>query len=172
MNEVGRIATKLDDEHSESLIFHLGEWGDWINGGGWLIVQGYHVDFIFRDLNRVEKVIEDCLVGNVSTHYHTGYPHAFLNVMYSGELSNSKILVDPINQLSKLKAKTKLYPQVLKDAIIEIFTFEASFSLMFAKDNVEKDDISYVAGHCFRIISCMNQVLFAMNEEYCINEQT
>lgn len=42
---------------------------------------------------------------------------------------------------------------------------------MFAEDNVDKDDISYVAGHCFRTISCLNQVLFAVNEVYCINEK-
>jgi len=42
---------------------------------------------------------------------------------------------------------------------------------MFAKDNVDKDDVSYVMGHCFRTISCLNQVLFALNEEYCINEK-
>ncbi len=42
---------------------------------------------------------------------------------------------------------------------------------MFAEDNVDKDDIYYVCGHCFRSISCLNQVLFALNEEYCINEK-
>jgi|SRR5690625_18738 len=168
---LSKIATKLDDEHRENLISSLGEWGDWINGGGWIVVQGYHVDLIFRDVERVEKVIEECLLGNVSTHYHTGHPHAFLNVMYMGEISICKILSDPMKQLSKLKAKTKPYPQVLKNKIIGYFTFEASFSLMFAKDNVEKDDLSYVAGHVFRTISCLNQVIFAMNEEYSINEK-
>jgi hypothetical protein len=49
--------------------------------------------------------------------------------------------------------------------------FEASFSLMFAEDNVEKDDIYYICGHCFRSISCLNQVIFALNDEYCINEK-
>ena len=49
--------------------------------------------------------------------------------------------------------------------------FEASFSLMFAEDTADKDDIYYVCGHCFRSISCLNQVLFALNEEYCINEK-
>ena len=32
-------------------------------------------------------------------------------------------------------------------------------------------DVSYVAGHCFRAVSCLNQVLFAKNGEYCINEK-
>src|SRR5699024_12017353 len=49
--------------------------------------------------------------------------------------------------------------------------FEASFSLIFADDNVDKDDVSYVAGHCFRAASCLNQVLFAKNGEYRINEK-
>ena len=30
---------------------------------------------------------------------------------------------------------------------------------------------NYIAGHVFRIISCLNQVLFACNNAYCINEK-
>lgn len=168
---VSEAATRLDDDHRENLVTSLGEWGAWINGGGWLVVQGYHVDLIFRDIKRVSEVIDDCLEGIVSTHYHTGHPHAYLNVMYMGELSICNILFERANQLSELKAKTTPYPKALKDAIIGYFMFEASFSLMFAKDNAGKDDVSYVMGHCFRVISCLNQVIFALNEEYCINEK-
>ncbi|HWL25380.1 MAG: nucleotidyltransferase domain-containing protein [Niallia sp.] len=168
---VSEAATRLDDDHRENLVTSLGEWGAWINGGGWIVVQGYHVDLIFRDIKRVSQVIDDCLQGKVSTHYHTGHPHAYLNVMYMGEISICKILYECTNQISDLKAKTSPYPKSLKDAIIGYFMFEASFSLMFAKDNVDKDDITYVTGHCFRTISCLNQVLFALNDEYCINEK-
>lgn len=168
---VSEAATRLDDDHRENLVTSLGEWGAWINGGGWLVVQGYHVDLIFRDIKRVSQVIDDCLEGKVSTHYHTGHPHAYLNVMYMGEISICKILYECTNQISDLKAKTSPYPKSLKDAIIGYFMFEASFSFMFAKDNVDKDDITYVMGHCFRTISCLNQVLFALNDEYCINEK-
>lgn len=171
VEEVSKIATKLDDDHRENLVTSLGEWGAWINGGGWIVVQGYHVDLIFRDIKRVSQVIDDCLEGKVSTHYHTGHPHAYLNVMYMGEISISKVLFEQKSHISNLKAKTKPYPKPLKDALIGYFMFEASFSLMFAKDNVDKDDVSYVMGHCFRTISCLNQVLFALNEEYCINEK-
>ncbi|WP_337969851.1 nucleotidyltransferase domain-containing protein [Virgibacillus salexigens] len=171
VKEVSRIATKIDDEHRENLVTALGDWGSWINGGGWIVVQGYHVDLIFRDIKRVSNVINDCLKGIVSTYYHTGHPHAYLNFMYMGEISICKILLDPTNQIAELKAKTIPYPKPLKDAIIGYFMFEASFSLMFARDNVDKDDVSYVVGHAFRTISCLNQVLFALNEEYCINEK-
>lgn len=171
VKEVEKAAQKLDDEHRGNLVTSIGEWGPWIDGGGWLMVQGYHVDFIYRDINRVSEVMDDSLQGKVSSHYQTGHPHAFLNVMYMGEISVAKILMDPFKKLADLKAKTTPYPKPLKGAIIRYFLFEANFSLMFAKDNVEKDDIIYVAGHCFRSISCLNQVLFALNEEYCINEK-
>ncbi len=171
VSEANRIATKLDDEHRGNLVTPLGEWGPWINGGGWLVVQGYHVDLIFRDINRVAQVIDDCLEGKISTHYHTGHPHAYINAMYMGEISICKILIDSKGKIAKLKSKTVPYPQPLKNSIVGYFMFEASFSLMFAGDNIDKDDAYYVCGHSFRSISCLNQVLFAINEEYCINEK-
>ncbi|GIO08035.1 hypothetical protein J31TS6_40630 [Brevibacillus reuszeri] len=171
VSEVSKIATKLDDEHRENIVTALGEWGPWVNGGGWLIVQGYHVDFLFRDVKRVSQVMDDCLTGKVSPNYQTGHPHAYINVMYMGELSICKVLSDSTNRIAELKAKTKPYPKPLKDAMIGYFMFESSFSLMFAEKNLDKDDISYVAGHAFRSISCLNQVIFALNGEYCINEK-
>ena len=41
---------------------------------------------------------------------------------------------------------------------------------MFVKANLESGDKYYIAGH-IRAISCLNQVLFACNNEYCINEK-
>lgn len=170
VNHVRQVATKLDDENRD-IITGLGEWGEWINGGGWLVIEGYHVDFIFRDIKRVSQVIDDCLAGKVTSHYHTGHPHAFLNMIYMGEVAICKILFEQKKRLTSLKAKTTPYPEKLKQALIHYFLFEADFSLMFAKDNIDKDDLAYVTGHCYRTISCLNQVLFAINEEYCINEK-
>jgi len=171
LDEISRIATKLDDEHREKIITALGEWGPWINGGGWLIVDGYHVDFIFRDINKVSQVIKQCLSGNLSSHYQAGHPHAYLNAMYMGEIAICHILEDNQSKIAKLKDKTIPYPLALKKAIINYFTFESSFSLKFAEDMLGKDDLYYLNGHCFRSVSCLNQVLFAINEEYCINEK-
>jgi len=171
VRDIGKIAAHIDDEHREGLITALGEWGPWVNGGGWLEVEGYLFDFVFRDIETVSQVIDDCLRGNVAAHYHAGHPHAFLNVIYMGEIATGKILADPNNRIAELKAKTVRYPKQMKQAIIKYFMFEANLSLMYASDNVEKDDLTYVAGCCYRSIACLNQVLFAMNEEYCFNEK-
>jgi predicted nucleotidyltransferase len=171
LQALDEIATRLDDRHRENLIFPPGQWGPWVNGGGWLVVRDLHVDFIFRDIRRVAAVIDECLRGNVSSHYQAGHPHAYLNVMYMGEVAVCRILHDPTGRLARLKAKTSPYPKAVKDAITGYFRFEASFSLLLAEKNADNDDISYVAGHVFRSISGLNQVLFAFNEEYCINEK-
>lgn len=171
IEELNNIATKLDDENRESLIVNLGEWGNWVNAGGWLKVDGYEVDFIFRDINRVEKVIDDCLKGKINTNYQTGHPHGFLNLMYMGEIDICKIVVDNENIIKKLKSKARPYPEKIRDTIYYYFLFETKFSLEFIKKNIYNEDIYYIAGHLFRMISSINQILFAINGEYCINEK-
>lgn len=171
VGDIGTIAAHIDDEHREGLITSLGEWGPWVNGGGWLEVQGYLFDIVFRDFDRVSQVVDDCLKGVVTANYHAGHPHAFLNVMYMGEIATGKVLTDPTNRLAELKAKTLPYPKTMQQAIIKYFMFEVNYSLMFAADNAEKEDASYVAGCCYRTIACLNQVIFALNEEYCLNEK-
>jgi hypothetical protein len=49
----------------------------------------------------------------------------------------------------KFKKQAERYPTALQKGLAELFMFEAGFSLMFAENNIDKDDISYVCGHCF-----------------------
>ena len=50
LDTINQLALELDDEHRSNLIAPPGAWGNWVNGGGWLIIQGYHVDLILRDI--------------------------------------------------------------------------------------------------------------------------
>ncbi|MCC5603995.1 hypothetical protein [Nostoc favosum] len=70
-----------------------------------------------------------------------------------------------------MKVKTELYPVGLKQATIDTFAWEISFSLLVAKKAIARDDVVYAAGCCFRSVACMNQVLFALNEDYLLNEK-
>ena len=91
--------------------------------------------------------------------------------MYRGELAISKIQYAKNESLCELKNQAEIYPGALKKSLINFFIFEAEFSLMFVKANAGAEDKYYIAGHVFRIISCLNQVLFACNNAYCINEK-
>lgn len=74
LNSMNKKATELDDEHRTNLIAPPGSWGNWVNGGGWLIINGYHVDLILRDIKRVEQVIDETEQGIVTANYQTGHP--------------------------------------------------------------------------------------------------
>lgn len=168
---IRRIATELDDESRENLVTEIGGWGPWINGGGWLKVDKTAVDFLFKDLNKVEMVIRQCLEGNVTIDYQPGHPHGFANSIYMAEIAACRILWDPTGKIGALKALTTPYSAVLKDAIIRKYFWEASFSLDNAAKGISKQDLAYVAGCCFRTVCCLNQVLFAVNETYLLNEK-
>jgi cell division protein FtsI/penicillin-binding protein 2 len=89
---INQLATELDDENRSNLIVPPGAWGDWINGGGWLVINGYHVDLILRDIKRVVQIIKDTEQGIATANYQTGHPHGYISAMYRGELAISKIL--------------------------------------------------------------------------------
>lgn len=122
-------------------------------------------------MSRVKKAIQECREGVVTPHYQTGHPHAYFNVMYMGELAVSKLLWNKDDEIPKLKTIAEEYPLKLKKEIIHLFSFETGFSLMLAEKNVARDDAYYVVAHLVRSISALNQVLFALNEQYCINEK-
>lgn len=171
IDALNKATQAVDDEHRENLIAPPGEWGKWVNGGGWLTIDGCSVDFILRDIARVEKVIEEGRKGVITSHYQTGHPHAYINIMYMGELAISKLLWEKDNNVSAMKLMAEKYPVELQEALIHLFSFEAEFSLWLAENSSDKDDIYYMTAHVVRSISALNQVLFALNKEYCLNEK-
>ncbi|MCC5632533.1 nucleotidyltransferase domain-containing protein [Nostoc sphaeroides CHAB 2801] len=168
---LNRLASELDDKHRVNLITAIGGWGKWINGGGWLQVQDVGVDFLYRDLAKVNRVIDDCHAGQITIDYQPGHPHGFVSSIYMGEIAICQVLYDPDGVLEALKLKTKPYPVGLKQVTIDTFAWEISFSLVVAKKAIARDDVVYAAGCCFRSVACMNQVLFALNEDYLLNEK-
>ncbi|BAY10652.1 nucleotidyltransferase domain-containing protein [Calothrix sp. NIES-2098] len=168
---LNRLASELDDRHRVNLITAIGGWGKWINGGGWLKVEGVAVDFLYRDLAKVNRVIDDCHTGQITIDYQPGHPHGFVSSIYMGEVAICQLLYDPDRVLEALKVKTKPYPVQLKQATINTFAWEISFSLFVAKKAIARHDVVYAAGSCFRSVVCMNQVLFALNEDYLLNEK-
>jgi predicted nucleotidyltransferase len=168
---LNHLASELDDNHRANLITPIGEWGKWINGGGWLKVEGIAVDFLYRDLTQVSCVIDDCHAGQITIDYQPGHPHGFVSSIYMGEVAIGLPLHDSEGVLDAFKAKTTPYPLQLQQATVNKFAWEISFSLFIAQKAVARSDVAYAAGCCFRSVTCMNQVLFALNEEYLLNEK-
>lgn len=164
-------ARELDDAHRENLICHEGEWGGWVNCGGWLTVGGIPVDLILRDISRIKECLNQTDAGVISCHYQTGHPHAYLNVMYRGELASGKLLYAENDEFRVLKQRAEAYPEPMRKALLSSFLFEADFSCALAKKSLGTRELYYTVGHLFRSISALNQVLFALGRVYCLNEK-
>ena len=171
LKALDQIAAELDDRHQPGLLTPIGGWGPWINGGGWLTIQGQPVDFLYRDLSKVATCIEACCAGQVEIVYQPGHPHGFVSSIYMAEVALGQILWEADGQLSALKRRTRPYPEMLKKALLQKFAWEIDFSLAIARKAIERADVAYSAGCCFRCVACLLQVVFALNEQYWMNEK-
>jgi|WetSurSiteA1Bulk_404760.scaffolds.fasta_scaffold25111_2 predicted nucleotidyltransferase len=169
--QLNQIATEMDDDHRKDLVTEPGGWGPWINGGGWLTIQGQAVDLIYRDLYKVTRVILEALDGRFEMAYQPGHPQGFPSYIYLSEVALCIPLWEPHNTIRGLKLKTSPYPPRLKHAIIDRFWWEAGFSLKNAQKSIKTGDVAYAAGCCFRCVACLAQTLFAVNEQYWMNEK-
>jgi predicted nucleotidyltransferase len=171
LDALQRVAQTVDDEHRAGVLTGIGGWGPWINGGGWLRVSAMPVDLLYRDVHQVADCIQRCREGTVSIAYQPGHPHGFLTSIYGAEVALCRIQWDPHGVVQALKAQATPYPGALKRALIERFFWEAAFALENAHKGVPHSDVAYVAGCCFRSVSCLVQTLFALNEQYWMNEK-
>ena len=169
--EVLRAAADLDDDGRPAGHGTYGAWGPWINGGVWLKVNGIKTDILLRDAGRVEDVVRDAARGRFTTDYQPGHPHGFVSTIYAGEVYHNRILHDPEGRLAALRALVDPYPPRLATAVITQFCWEAGFSLDNAGAPARRGDLIQVAGLAYRAVACMNQVVFAYNARYLLNEK-
>lgn len=99
-------------------------------------MENMHVDLILRDLKRVKNVIEQTGRGEVSFHYQTGHPHACANVMYRGEMAVCRVLYAKCQKLYALQNEARVYPDIMRENLLNHCMFEAGFSLSIARSTL------------------------------------
>jgi Nucleotidyltransferase domain len=147
-----------------------GEWGPWVDGGGWLTVDGAPVDWIYRDLGRVTRAIADAEHGRYAFHAQAGHPLGVPDFTYAGEVALSVILGDPTGELATLQQRARVYPPALREALIAGL-WEADFLAGIARKAVSRGDAAYVAGCLFRLIGVCAHALHGAAGRWLINEK-
>ena len=165
------VAAECDDRRCAGLVAAIGEWGPWINGGGWLQMDGHPVDLLYRETTKVEAVLDDAINGLIEIAYQPGHPFGFLSSIYVSELALCAPLWDPDHWVEKAKAKINGYPERLRRELVRRFVFEADFSLLICSKSVNRSDVTYVAGCLFQSIGGVLQILFALNRTHWMNEK-
>ena len=150
MEDLHRLARELGYRYPTEPVTDFGGWGPWINGGAWLQVDGTPVDWLYRELGQVSRVMDECRAGRPSIHYQPGHPHGFHTDIYMGEIHYCRPLYDPEGALASLKDVAENYPPRLKRALVRNQLWEARFALDTCRKSATKGDVFYVTGCLFR----------------------
>lgn len=161
----------IDDLARPDAVTPRGGWGPWVDGGGWLTVDGQAVDVIYRDLERVRISVVEAVRGDFTIHPHWGHPHGIPNTLYAAEVAICQTLWEREGVISTLKPQLSPYPPHLSAHIIAIMLDEAGFFVSVAQHGLPRGDVSYAAGCAFRVIACLMQALYAVNGRWLLNEK-
>lgn len=161
----------IDDQRRIDAVTAPGAWGAWVDGGGWLKVDGHAVDIIYRDLERVRRSVDEAVLGQFTVYSHWGHPHGVPNILYAAELAHCHILWQREDAISALKPRIHPYPPLLRERITTTMLDEAKFFAMVARHGLPRHDVSYTSGCAFRSIACLMQALFAHNSQWLLNEK-
>lgn len=121
-----------------------GEWGEWVDSGAWLTVDGVAVDWILRDLRRVSQQCDRAVRGEFAFHPQPGHPLGFLDVAYAGEVATCIPLSDDRAALAELADRVTPYPARLRASMLRNL-WQADFLLRGAEKSASGGDVAYVA---------------------------
>jgi len=124
----------------EASVTRPGEWGPWVDGGGWLHIGGTAVDWLYRDLDRVRRSWEHAQAGRYDFHFQVGHPFGVPDFMYAGEVALGVVLADPPGDITALQQAARCYPPLLRDALFAGL-WEASFDIADAEHRLLLDAV-------------------------------
>jgi Nucleotidyltransferase domain/Domain of unknown function (DUF4037) len=146
-------------------------WGAWVNGGAWIQTPTGKVDFLYRNLDQVEAVIEEGCRGVWRHDYDQQPPYGFRSVVYFGETFISVPLHDPQREIARLKESVANYPTALRERIVQDSLWAVEFSLQFFRNFADAADVYNATGCITRIAQFLVHALFALNKEYFVSDK-
>jgi hypothetical protein len=165
---LGRLARRVGGSDAE--VTEPGEWGPWVDGGAWLSVDGNSVDWIYRDVDRVQTAWAQAQQGEFTFNAQTGHPFGVPDFAYAGEVALGVVLDDPSGQLDAIQRQANTYPPALADALVGRLR-EADFLLGGLRKSAQRADSVWVAGCLFRVIMLCAHALHGRAGRWLINEK-
>lgn len=171
--EAVRAVAAFVSDAPDPVVSDFYDWGPWVNGGSWLTIGGQRVDFLYRNLDQVERVIDQAEGGGHELCYYQHPPFGFFSASYLGELKDSVVLFDAEGCLEPLLRRVAIYPEALRSRVVQDYLWAAKFELhgWVAKASVQAE--AYAVAACLtRAVNQLILVLFALNREYLVSPKT
>jgi predicted nucleotidyltransferase len=141
----------------------LGEWGPIMNGGAWLTLDGTPVDVLFRDLDRVERWLDDARAGRFEVLMQNGYVVGAPTYLPVGELALCRPLAGELGRPE--------FPAALAAAAPVRWRGRASVCLMFARSHAALGDAVACTGMLAQAALCAAHARLAERREWVLNEK-
>jgi len=141
-----------------------GAWGRLVNGGGWLLIEGQHVDVLYRDLDFVAYWTAQAQQGRFEVDNVAGHIVGLPTYVPAGELALGKVLSGTLPRVSS-------FPDALRQAAPPWWNGNAAFSLMFAEGYAARGDVVACAGSLARAVMASGHARLAERGEWVLNEK-
>lgn len=169
---VRAIAAGLHDG-GDPVVAGIGEWGRWVDGGAWLVIDGQRVDLLWRSIERVRDVAADAAAGRYETDHAQQPPFGYFGPNLLGEIAIARPLLDPFDEVAALKREVATYPDALRAAVVKQSLWGVEFGLKaFAPKFVGNGDTYGMAGCLARFAHALVLTLFALNRAYPLSDKT
>jgi hypothetical protein len=137
IEDIQKIAQKYDIPQNPT-VTDFYQWGTWVNGGAWIQIESGKVDFLYRNINQVRRTIQESVEGKWENHFEQQPPFGFSSIFYLAEIEACIPIYDPQNMMSYLKSLIKIYPEPLKNTIIQDSLWSAEFTILNTSAYIEK----------------------------------
>jgi predicted nucleotidyltransferase len=144
-------------------VAELGDWGPIMDGGAWLTIDDTPIDGLFRDLDRVERWIDDADQGRFQVLTQNGYIVGAPTYLPVGELA----LCRPITG----ELPRPAFPDQLAATACTRWLGRASVCLMFARGHAHLGDVVACSGMLVQAALCVAHARLADRHEWVLNEK-
>ena len=169
LNTAGLGAIARDVAGPDAEVTERGEWGPWVDGGGWLVIGDVHMDWIYRDVDRVREAWARAHRGSYDWNAQAGHPLGVPDFAYVGELALALVQADPSGELTELRDGIT-YPDALRTALAHNL-WEADFLLQIAAKATSRGDTAYVALCLSRAMLVCAHALHGYDRRWLVNEK-
>jgi hypothetical protein len=171
VEQIRAISQRLCTPGTNPVVTEAYGWGLWVNGGAWIQTPAGKVDLLYRNLDQVERVIDEGCRGVWHHDFDQQPPFGFRSVIYFGETSICMPLFDPEGEIARVKKLVATYPERLKNRIIQESLWNAEFSLRICQVFASSGDVYNSAGCVTRVAQFLVHALFALNEVYFVSDK-
>ena len=109
IDKIRAIANEISVDGAPTVTDFYG-WGAWVNGGAWIHTPVGKIDFLYRNLDQVQKTIAEAQQGISSHDYDQQPAYGFYSVIYLAETQICVPLYDPERVIASLKRSVEAYP--------------------------------------------------------------